>query len=120
MKLQMIRPRVALLRPAGARTPAIVRIRGNTLQRIRERVLSDACGLCQCVRCKADGVARMATIVDHVVPLWAGGPDADGNRQAISSECHELKSAHEAQCRSRGVFEPWGGGVVGTFGRGRR
>lgn len=105
----MLKPRVALIQTAGARAPGIVRIRGTTLQNIRERVLRQACGLCQCVRCKADGITRMATIVDHIVPLWAGGPDDDGNRQAISPECHDLKSRHEAACRARGAFEAWQG-----------
>lgn len=110
MKLQMLKPRVVLMKPRGHVSPVVVRIRGTTLQNIRARVLRQADGLCQCVRCKADGVARAAAIVDHVVPLWAGGPDDDTNRQAISVECHDLKSAHEARCRARSTFEAWTGG----------
>ena len=85
------------------------RIRGDTLQKIRERVLSDACGLCQCVRCRQTGRPLRASIVDHITPLWAGGREADSNRQAISRECHDAKSKHEAACRARGSFEPWMG-----------
>lgn len=78
------------------------RIRGSALQRIRDRVLTRDCGICQCERCKATGEVRLATIVDHIVPLWAGGGEHDGNRQAINVECHDLKSADEARQRARG------------------
>ena len=85
------------------------RIRGSSLQAIRERILSRDCGICVCARCQRDCVTRLASIVDHRVPLWAGGREADDNRQAISVECHDLKSAHETACRARGAFVPWEG-----------
>ncbi len=85
------------------------RIRGSSLQVIRERILSRDCGLCVCVRCQISDVVRPASIVDHRVPLWAGGRETDDNRQSISAECHDLKSAHEARCRARGAFEAWDG-----------
>lgn len=62
------------------------RIRGHALQRIRDRILSRDCGVCQCDRCKASGEIRTATIVDHIVPLWAGGGEHDGNRWRLSAE----------------------------------
>ena len=111
VKLTSIRPRV---QPLQARGPASVRsgderIRGSALRSIRERILSRDCGVCQCARCKATGDTRPATIVDHIVPLWAGGREDDSNRQAINAECHDAKSAHEARCRARGSFDAWQG-----------
>ena len=79
------------------------------MQAIRERILSRDCGTCQCARCKASGSLRLAYIVDHIVPLWAGCKEDDGNRQSISTECHDLKSAHEARCRAQGSWLPWDG-----------
>lgn len=78
------------------------RIRGNSLQAIRRRILTRDCGLCQCEQCKATGRVREGTIVDHIVPLWAGGREDDSNRQAINVECHKVKSDAEAKQRSRG------------------
>lgn len=82
------------------------RIRGNSLQVIRRRILARDCGVCQCDRCKASGEVRLATIVDHKVPLWAGGAESDDNRQAINAECHDLKSADEARMRAAGGYVP--------------
>lgn len=85
------------------------RIRGNSLQVIRRRILKRDGYRCRCARCARTDDVRHATIVDHVVPLWAGGSESDHNRQAIGAECHELKSAHETRCRMSGVWEPWAG-----------
>jgi 5-methylcytosine-specific restriction enzyme A len=103
-------PRLTTLKTALQRAPQKVRtqlsgderIRGSTLQAIRQRILTRDCGLCQCERCRATGAARIATLVDHIVPLWAGGRESDANRQSINAECHELKSAAEALQRARG------------------
>lgn len=111
MKLKALRPRIAGPAPRGP-APARAgddRIRGSALQQIRQRILSRDCGVCQCVRCNRTGALRPATIVDHIVPLWAGGLEHDGNRQSINDECHDDKSRHEAACRARGWFEPWNG-----------
>lgn len=111
-RLSALKPRLQAMRTAvRGHAAGDERIRGSSLQVIRERILSRDCGLCQCARCKRDGAVRLASIVDHRTPLWAGGRESDENRQAISTECHDLKSAHEAGCRARGVFEAWGGGV---------
>lgn len=86
------------------------RIRGSSLQGIRQRIFMRDAGVCQCARCKRTGDTRPATIVDHIVPLWAGGSETDDNRQSINAECHDLKSRHEDACRRRGWFEAWEGG----------
>jgi len=40
--------------------------------------------------------------VDHKVPLWAGGEDADHNLQVLCIECHRDKTATEAGARAGG------------------
>jgi 5-methylcytosine-specific restriction protein A len=69
--------------------------------RTRERILSRDMGVCQCDECRATGAVKAATEVDHYVPLWKGGTDADENLRAINADCHRLKSAGEAA--ERGV-----------------
>ena len=67
-----------------------------TLERIRMRDQ----GLC--VVCHNAGRVTLGRVVDHIVPLWAGGHEADSNRQLICDECHDEKSKYEAALR-------WGG-----------
>lgn len=38
--------------------------------------------------------------LDHTVPLWKGGKDADHNRQCLCPDCHAAKTAREAQERA--------------------
>lgn len=83
-------------------TVATERITGRALQRIRERILSRDCGICQCQECKELGRLLPATEVDHTIPLWAGGRESDDNRLSLNSECHARKTAKEAAMRSRG------------------
>lgn len=78
------------------------RTRGSTWMRIREQVLGAAGGLCQCDECADLGRIRLASQVDHYVPLWKGGTDDPANLRAINVDCHERKSAREAAERSRG------------------
>ena len=85
------------------------RIRGSSLQAIRRRILKRDGYRCRCARCRKTGAIRGATIVDHVVPLWAGGAESDHNRSAIHAECHDLKSAHETRCWLSGAWVAWEG-----------
>lgn len=107
-RLTTLKPRVQALKAGGPRTLAAgdERIRGNSLQAIRRRIFSRDCGLCACVRCKASGEVRLAHVVDHRIPLWAGGTETDGNRVSMSTECHDLKTADEARMRAAGSFDP--------------
>lgn len=67
--------------------------------------------VCQCDRCKADGVVRQASQVDHRIPKFEGGTDAHDNLQAISRPCHAIKSAEEAKrARLLGIDLPAHGG----------
>ena len=107
-RLKTLRPRVQTLGQSGPRTAVAgdQRIRGNSLQAIRRRIFTRDCGLCVCAQCKASGAVKLAQVVDHRVPLWAGGTETDGNRQSMSEECHALKTDDEARMRAAGAFDP--------------
>lgn len=47
-----------------------------------------------CEDCHANGLIRLATIVDHTVPLSQGGPDTDENTRNLCDE-HNLKRTAE-------------------------
>ena len=109
-RLQQLSARAGKVAPrASVAAAGDTRIRGSALQTIRERILRRDKGVCRCARCEHVEFPPRATIVDHRVPLWAGGREDDSNRQAISQECHAEKSRHEDACRARGHFEPWAG-----------
>lgn len=55
-----------------------------------------------CVACEAAGRVQAATQLDHVVPLWAGGSDAEQNLQGLCHECHADKTRREAGDRHGG------------------
>jgi len=82
-----------------ATVSATERIRGNSWQAIRRRILARDRGVCQCSDCKRTGAVKLAHEVDHVVPLDQGGSNGDGNLQAINRDCHALKTAAEAKGR---------------------
>ena len=48
-----------------------------------------------CRRCKAEGVVKLATEVDHIVPLAAGGDSDSGNLQSLCKVCHTSKTNAE-------------------------
>jgi 5-methylcytosine-specific restriction endonuclease McrA len=44
----------------------------------------------------------VGTVVDHIVPLWKGGSDADSNKELLcQAPCHDAKTAREAAERAR-------------------
>ncbi len=69
---------------------------GGDWKRRRLRILARDNYICQCSRCKDDGIIRAAHEVDHIVNLAQGGGAGDDNLQAINRECHRLKTASEA------------------------
>jgi 5-methylcytosine-specific restriction protein A len=75
---------------------------GAPWQRTRERILKRDSYLCQCSECKRLNRVRSANEVDHVVPRSRGGTDDEHNLQAISSECHKLKT----MCENGGTPRP--------------
>lgn len=75
---------------------------GRPWRRKRARVLARDGYLCQCKQCKATGALKLATEVDHVIPIAEGGTDDESNLQAMNTDCHKLKTQAEA-ARGRGV-----------------
>lgn len=52
--------------------------------------------------CRQCGRVTRAIEVDHIVPLWQGGPDTDDNLQLLCIDpCHAAKTAREAGMRGR-------------------
>jgi len=104
MKLQQLRTnlpsaasRVTML--PNQRPDTVERVRGSAGVRDRERIRARDCGLCQ--ECKRQGKTTMGAAVDHTVPLWKGGSDADHNKELLCTPCHDAKTAREAAERSR-------------------
>ena len=79
-------------RPADTRPSAPRRGYGRLWRKIRMTVLRRE-PLCR--RCAAEGRARPATEVDHVVPLARGGTHAAGNLQPLCKPCHSRKTKRE-------------------------
>ena len=93
----MLKPKLQTLKNQGPKSiSATTRLRGSTLQKIREAKLlaNPACELCI-----KEGIVTPAVEVDHITPLWAGGQETDINRQSICHEHHKAKSAQEARQR---------------------
>lgn len=97
-RLPTLKPRVAF---AGQKIRAhyVERMRGSANMKRRERILS---ARPLCVVCESEGRTSAATEVDHVVPLWAGGSEADANLQPLCRACHVEKSARETAARMAG------------------
>jgi len=103
MKLTTLRPRLqttgsrlAMLAPAPPR--AVERKRGSAGVRDRERIRKRDCGLCR-------NCGHLGKDVDHDVPLWAGGSDADENKRVLCGVCHDAKSKIEARQRAGGAYD---------------
>lgn len=107
-KIPSIKPLVAMVRSNGPRTmasgfsdplrkSAADRGYGWDWQKLRLRILKRDGYICRCDRCKEDGVVRPAHEVDHRIPKFEGGTDADDNLQAINRDCHALKTQAEAK-----------------------
>ncbi|MGI4846839.1 MAG: HNH endonuclease [Janthinobacterium lividum] len=80
---------------APARPEAIERKRGSAGVKDRTRIRKQFSDICQ--SCKRPG-----RIVDHIIPLWDGGTNADSNLQTLCKTCHDAKSEREAGQRARG------------------
>lgn len=81
----------------AARIGATPRQRGRALMERRAAWFRDHP---LCVHCEHKGRVAAATIFDHVVPLWKGGPDDDTNVQGLCVECSDAKTAAEAKERA--------------------
>ena len=113
-KLPTLPPRIARApertQPLGVITET-ARIRGDAGMRLRARILARDYGLCQCDECRAAGRITVAEVVDHIVPLWAGGSNEDANLQSLSRACHDRKTRDENAARGAGATprRGWGG-----------
>lgn len=72
---------------------------GRPWRRIRNEILRRDGFVC--MPCKAQGRTKLATEVDHIVPMFEGGTDAKTNLQAICTDCHKAKTQAEARRAGR-------------------
>lgn len=72
------------------------RIRGWRLQQRRAAYFAEH-PLCRL--CERAGVVRLATELDHVIPLEQGGADDWSNLQGLCHDCHAAKTAGERRDR---------------------
>ena len=93
--------------PAPSRAPSRADLhmyKGRAWESIRAGQLS---AFPLCAGCQSRGLVRAASVVDHVIPWRAIGPQAFRvNRfQSLCPECHSVKTALEARgvCRQFGV-----------------
>jgi 5-methylcytosine-specific restriction enzyme A len=104
-RLQSLKPRISNLSTSRVQTlrsrpETVERKRGSAGVKDRQRIKERDCGLC--VLCVAHGRVSLGVVVDHIVPLWAGGSDEDSNKQTLCNPCHDAKTAREAAQRARG------------------
>ena len=103
MKLQRLQPRLkaateSRLPVANIKPDMVERKRGSAGVKDRNNIKARDCGLCQA--CKRMGRAAPGHVVDHIIPLWDGGSDADGNKETLCTPCHNRKTAGEARQRA--------------------
>lgn len=48
-----------------------------------------------CEDCQANGVMRLADVVDHIIPLILGGPDTDENTRNLCDEHNAIRTAEQ-------------------------
>ena len=68
---------------------ATKRIRGRKLEQIR---LAHFAKHPLCVDCLKKNIYRLATELDHIVPLYKGGEETESNRQGLCEDCHKAKT----------------------------
>jgi 5-methylcytosine-specific restriction protein A len=102
MKLKSIPVRLKEVRTRlgnGLQVGQTQRIGGSRWKRIREQILTDE-PLCR--NCSKHNRVSLATEVDHITPLWAGGKEYDlTNLQPLCCDCHIIKTSEEATQRSK-------------------
>ena len=54
-----------------------------------------------CVMCEAKGRITIATELDHIVHLDAGGKDIESNRQGLCHDCHAEKTRRDLGQKER-------------------
>jgi 5-methylcytosine-specific restriction protein A len=81
-------------RPVWVKKPdAVKRITGRRLQRLRDELFArDPL----CAECRRRGRVALARIRDHIIPLFEGGTEDDGNVQGLCFDCNDEKSLAES------------------------
>lgn len=59
----------------------------------RKRRMQRTKGLCE--RCQDRGIAKPASVVDHITPLSKGGSDEDDNTRNLCDPCHADVTAEQ-------------------------
>jgi 5-methylcytosine-specific restriction protein A len=90
-----------MTKPWGRRPDAPDRLRGRKGQERRLRWLARHP---LCVHCQAKGRVTLGTEVDHVVPLFRGGPDSTSNLQTLCRPCHGAKTLADRGHKPRQRF----------------
>lgn len=62
----------------------------------RQAVIDKQGGVCKRSYCDAPAVD-----VDHILPLWSGGSNANDNLEGLCVDCHKQKTAAEAKARAK-------------------
>lgn len=75
------------------------RITGGSLQKIRQQQFTQSP---LCAECAKNNRVTIATISDHLIPLWMGGSESIDNRQSLCLSCHDKKTKEEAKIRAMG------------------
>lgn len=68
-----------------------IRGRAGVKQRLRRLARTNH----QCEDCIAEGTPRLATIVDHIIPLIHGGSDEDSNTRNLCDEHNRKRTAEQ-------------------------
>ncbi len=98
-KILTLPPRVGTLDTRlGRPIQATKRMRGGNLQRRNRRMFMRNP---LCVMCQAEGKTTEAQVWDHIMPLSEGGCESEANLQGLCIAHHNIKSAIEADRRSR-------------------
>ena len=69
------------------------KISGSRWQKLRERIFSRDCGLCQ--ECLRQGYIKAGSEVDHIIPVLNGGTDDESNLQILCEDHHRIKTAYD-------------------------
>ena len=99
-----------MARKSWQRTGPDKRVRGSAGQAMRERRLARTHGLCE--MCEAEGRTRLATVVNHKIPLARGGEDVDENTENLCGPHDAIVTAAQF-----GKAEPVRAKGIGKDGR---
>jgi hypothetical protein len=80
------------------------RIQGRAGMELRKRRLAQE-PLCR--HCAERGITTGATTPDHILPLSMGGTDTDDNIQCLCDDCHNAKTASEANGYAAANHPDW-------------